>query len=287
MHVSDSELHLCHTSCSLLDAGTLTSWLTPIKSWLDDNPNDVITILLVNSDDSNATFISDSFTASGIDEYAYNPGTNASAPETWPTLAELIANGTRLMTFVASLDSTASDADVAPYLMDEFTYIFENPYDVTSASNFSCEPERPTAVSGDTSSALSQNLLPFMNHMLYETQILGIEEPDVDYVNVTNAPSGDTGNLGDTATECKSAYGGRQPTFVLVDFFDQGPAIETVDSLNNVTDATGRTDVPGTNSEDSVNQQTSSSGGGRVASEISGSSVVAFMGVVVGALILI
>lgn len=40
VHDSDGEWHLCHTSCDLYDAGTLTDWLSGIKGWMDDNPND-------------------------------------------------------------------------------------------------------------------------------------------------------------------------------------------------------------------------------------------------------
>jgi hypothetical protein len=157
------------------------------------------------------------------------------------------------MTFVASLSSNTN----ATYLMDEFTYIWENPYDVTSASNFSCLPDRPSTVSGDTSAALSSNRLPFMNHFLYEDIGLGIEEPNVTAIDTTNGQNG-TGNLLTAADTCKSAYSGRQPTFILVDFFDKGPAIDVVDKLNNVTDATGRVAVPDTNKEDGGTSSTSS-----------------------------
>jgi len=38
------------------------------------------------------------------------------------------------------------------------------------------------------------------------------------------------------------------PSFLLI-FFDQGPAIDTVDNLNNVNSPVGRTPVPDTNSQ--------------------------------------
>jgi len=267
VHSQDNAWHLCHTSCKLLDAGTLRNWLSEIKTWLDNNPNEgaqnhwiktalvqnsliifhlVITVLLVNSDNASAEDLHAEFEAADIVKYAYTPTSQTTPPETWPTLQELISNGTRMMTFVASL--SASSNTVAPYLMDEFTFIFENPYDVTSPSNFSCQPDRPSSVKGNIESALSSNRLPFMNHFLYQSEALGIEIPNVDRIKTTNAPSGGTGNLGDAAAKCKSAWG-RQPTFILVDFFDQGPAIETVDSLNGVSDPVGRKAVPDTNSE--------------------------------------
>lgn len=40
VHKNNDAWHLCHSSCDLLDAGTLESWLSEIKTWLDGNPND-------------------------------------------------------------------------------------------------------------------------------------------------------------------------------------------------------------------------------------------------------
>lgn len=150
----------------------------------------------------------------------------------------MINDGKRLVVFVASLDTSTS----YPYLMNEFDFVWENNYDVTSPFNFSCEPNRPSWLSGQLSTALSSNRLPLMNHFLYSNDLssLGIEYPNASYVSTTNAPSGGVGNLGSTAARCKKAYGGRQPTFILVDFFNRGPAIETVDNLNNVSFGVGR-----------------------------------------------
>lgn len=214
----------------------------------------VVTVLLVNSDDATDTELGAVFDSANITDYAYEPTTVGSAMSSWPTLQDLINNGTRLMTFVASLTGSSN----VTYMMDEFTYIWENPYDVTNASNFSCDPQRPSTLDGDISTALSSNRLPFMNHFLDQDVGLGIEEPDVSAINTTNGQNG-TGNLLTAAESCKSAYSGRQPTFILVDFFDQGPAIDVVDKLNNVTDATGRVAVPDTNEEDG-GSSTSSSG---------------------------
>ncbi|KAL2870418.1 uncharacterized protein BJX67DRAFT_282859 [Aspergillus lucknowensis] len=239
VHKSNSQWHLCHSTCDLMDAGRLRTWLTEIKTWLDSNANDVVTVLLVNSDGATASDLHNEFQAADIIDYAYTPITT-SAPTSWPALQELIDNGTRLMVFVASLDS-GSNA-VAPYLMNEFTYIFENPYDVSSPSNYSCEADRPSSVRGNSASAISSNMLPLQNHFLYQTVLLDYQAPNESYVGTTNAPSGGEGNLGDAVSTCQTTWG-RQPAFILVDFFDKGPAIKTVDSLNGVTNAVGRANV--------------------------------------------
>jgi hypothetical protein len=55
VHNLNGTLELCHTSCSLLDGGSLLTFLTAIKTWMDVNPNEIVTLLLVNSDDEDAS----------------------------------------------------------------------------------------------------------------------------------------------------------------------------------------------------------------------------------------
>ncbi|CAG8287844.1 unnamed protein product [Penicillium nalgiovense] len=241
VHKSNSQWRLCHSSCDLLDAGLLSDWLKDIKTWLDDNPNEVVTILLVNSDGATASELNTEFTTAKITDYAYEPASPGTAPTTWPTLQSMIDDGKRLVVFVASLEVSTS----YPYLLDEWSYIWENPYDVTSASNFTCEPDRPSTYKGNSASALAANFLPLMNHFLYSSNlaILDVQYPNSSYVGTTNAASGGTGNLGTAATNCKKAWNGRQPTYIMVDFFNRGPAIDTVDNLNNVTNPVGRKSV--------------------------------------------
>ncbi|GME45576.1 hypothetical protein GTA08_BOTSDO12331 [Neofusicoccum parvum] len=235
-----SEWHLCHSSCALLDAGKLSDWLSEIKTWMDANTNDVVTLLLVNSDDASASDLESEFSTSGIDDYAYTPESTTTAPSEWPTLETMIANNTRLVTFVASLD--ASSNTVAPYLLDEFNFLFENPYDNTNPSNYTCTPDRPTSLKGDTASAASGDRLFLMNHFLYSSSALGIEQPNTTYLDVTNAANG-TNSLGEAAAECSTTYA-KAPWAVLVDFFNVGPAIDTVDQLNGVAgSASGRASV--------------------------------------------
>ena len=227
--------------------------------WKDAWPNRisalVVTLLLVNSDNASAQDLHTEFQASGIVPYGYVPPSSTAAFATWPTLNELIAKSTRLITLVASLPPSSNT--IAPYLLDEFTFVFENPYDVTSLSNFSCTPDRPPAVRGDIKSAVASGRLPLMNHFLYQQQAFGIELPDVSNITKTNAQRGPVGNLGDTAKACQTLYG-KPPTFILVDFFDQGPAIDTVDSLNGIIPV-GRVRATATG----LQMSTSTSGSGR------------------------
>jgi len=238
-----TEWELCHTLCQLLDAGPLSNWLVSIKAWLDRNPEAVVTLLLVNSDNADASTLDGLFSTAGIKPYVYTPPETTRATTSWPTLSQLIANNTRLITFIASLDPTSNT--IAPYLLDEFTFIFENNYDVVNPADFSCDVNRPPSLIGNTAGALSSGYMPLMNHFLYDN-LSGIEFPSIEHVMNTNAPSGSVGNLGDAATNCTSIYG-KAPTFIIVDFFNVGPALDTVDRLNGVQGHTeGRKALPTT-----------------------------------------
>ncbi|KAI7083710.1 hypothetical protein KC356_g7353 [Hortaea werneckii] len=250
---SDSgELHVCHTSCALLDAGKLSDWLGEVNGWLEDNPNDVVTVLLVNGAGASASELAAEYETAGIGDIAYTPtsssssssasssaSTAASSSSDWPKLQNLIDQGTRMVNFVADLDDNSG----ASYLLNQYDYVFENDYNNVSPSDFSCDASRPASVANNAQQALYLGLMPLMNHFLYaEVAAFGIQYPNTSYITTTNAPSGGTGNLGASASRCSSEYG-RAPTFIVVDFFNVGPAIETVDSLNGVTNPVGRATV--------------------------------------------
>lgn len=234
----NDEWHLCHSRCDLLDAGSLSSWLKEIKTWMDKNKNDVVTVLLVNSGNATPAQLGAQFKTAGIDEYAYAPASTSSVPQQWPTLQSLISKNTRLMTFVASLPTP--DANY-PYLMDEFTFLFENKFENEEPSGFDCAPDRPSSLSTTAAAAASGKMF-LMNHFLYSTQLFGLQTPNATYVNVTNADTG-LGSLGSHLKTCTNEYNGKAPTFVLVDFFNVGPAIKSVDKANGVSDTVGRKTV--------------------------------------------
>lgn len=242
VHRSNGAWHLCHSSCDLLDAGLLSEWLGEIKTWMDANPSDVVSILLVNADKASASDLAAEFEKSGITEYKYTPPSVTLPQITWPTLQELVSANTRLMTFVAPLYPTQIDSTNS-YLMDEFTFVFETGFENIEPDDFTCMADRPSALRGQTTGAVSTGRMPLQNHFLYDTQLFGIEAPDEANVTSTNAPAEKPGNMGDAAKTCRAEWG-KAPVFILVDFFDQGPALATIDELNGITDPVGRTPAP-------------------------------------------
>lgn len=98
-HENSGELHLCHTSCLELNAGPLTDYLSTIKTWMDKNKNEVVTLLLTNGDRVNVSTFGSAMSSTGLDKYAYVPPKKLSMDE-WPTLQELIDDGKRLVMFL-------------------------------------------------------------------------------------------------------------------------------------------------------------------------------------------
>lgn len=83
-------------------------------------------------------------------------------------------------------------------------------------------------------------MMPLLNHFVYETmgQMAGqgILIPDAGNIDLTNDPSEnstDVGAFGLHATTCGNVWG-MKPVFVLVDFWDRGPAMRAVDRMNGV-----------------------------------------------------
>lgn len=210
---------------------------------MDSNPDDVVTLLLVNFDKVDARELEGVYSQADIAHYGYVPPNIDKAPppsnettQTWPTLDEMISRGERLVTFVNPIKP---DLENAPYLLNEFTFLWENAYEVTDPTNFTCTPHRPA--NQTTYGMVQSGRLFMMNHFLYWQQAFGIQVPDIRNISTTNAWQG-PGALGVHMMNCAN-QAMRQPTFVLVDFFNVGPAIEAIDIFNKVSKPVGRLPV--------------------------------------------
>ena len=260
VHDKNGTLHLCHSDCDLLDAGPLADWLQLIANWMNANTNDVVTILLVNSDNAPAATLGAAFSSAGLDKLGYKPATT-SATGNWPTLQSMIDKVTRLVAFATNFDYSTS----VPYLLPEFDFMFETPFEVTAPTGFNCTRDRPgtAKLNKSPTTALSMNYLSLVNHFQYQQLFAGILAPDVDSLNVTNSPNtAAAGNFGRHVQQCNSEWGAR-PNFMLVDFWNVENPIAAVDKVNGLSDITGRasvSDQPGTSSDAPVSYR--SIGGG-------------------------
>ncbi|KAL5519266.1 hypothetical protein ACEPAH_949 [Sanghuangporus vaninii] len=223
-HMQNDVIHLCHSSCVLYDGGTLQDYLTKVKTWMDANTNDVVTLLIVNSDGATPSQFDSVFQSVGLTDLSYTPTSSPMVYTDWPTLGSMIDSGKRLVTF---MDADADSTQVS-YIIDEFTNMWETAFDVTDPT-FDCNVNR---TKGDSSTQLYT-----INHFLdEEVSIIATSvAPDKDALNTTNAASGD-GSLGKQASECGVQYG-RSPNFMLVDFYEYGggSVFEVAATLNGVT----------------------------------------------------
>ncbi|EGX95940.1 PLC-like phosphodiesterase, TIM beta/alpha-barrel domain [Cordyceps militaris CM01] len=228
-----TEPHFCHTSCDILDAGPIDEWLTEVREWVDDHPYDVVTILLGNGNYSDASLYKPYIEKSGIQKYAYTPPLLPMKLNDWPTLQDLILRGKRVIMF---LDYNANHTAV-PWLLDEFSQVWETPFDPTDTS-FPCTVQRPPDLKADD----AKDRMYLMNHNLnaefnvFDIQLL---VPAVSLLNQTNAADGN-GSLGMAANNCRTDWG-RAPNFLNVDYYNygsnkvNGSVFLAAARLNNVT----------------------------------------------------
>ncbi|KAA8643523.1 hypothetical protein EYZ11_004277 [Aspergillus tanneri] len=219
---NDDAIRLCHTSCVLEDAGTLESFLITVKSWLDDHPDEVVTLLLTNGDNLPVSRFDETFAEADIKEYVFvpEPSSEVLSMDSWPTFGQLISKGTRLVVFL----DYGADVSKVPYILDEFAYYFETPFDVTDRSFSNCSVDRPPGAKPD-------GRMYIVNHFL-DVDILGVLIPDRIRAPKTNAVSGE-GSIGAQADLCQSEHS-RLPNVVLLDFVDQGKVMEAQDKLNGL-----------------------------------------------------
>ncbi|KAJ7155080.1 PLC-like phosphodiesterase [Mycena filopes] len=220
-HLNNGVIHFCHTSCALFDGGTVLAYLQTVKTWLDANPNEVLTLLFTNPEGLSIPDVwAPAFEQSGIASLAYIPPTNPMPQSAWPTLGSMIDAGTRVVVFLDA-GADGSDGGVVPYILPEFTMIWETPFSVTDSS-FPCSVDRISGTPADH--------MYMINHSL-NLDIFGIIVSDPEQAPTTN---GVTSILAH-ANGCVSfSQGNRLPSFVLLDFVNLGQGLAAVNQLNGL-----------------------------------------------------
>jgi hypothetical protein len=227
--------HFCHSACDLLDAGPITEWLTEVKDWVADHPYDVVTVLLGNGNYSRPEQYVPYIESTGILRYVYTPPKIPMARDDWPTLAEMILTGQRVVMY---LDYDTNQT-AFPWLMDEFSQMWETPFDPLDQA-FPCTVQRPPDLSPED----IRKRMYIMNHNLnVEVSLLGssIMVPAVTQLNVTNGVTG-FGSMGLAANNCRSDWG-YPPSVLNTDYYNLGPypgsVFEVAAMINNVTYVNG------------------------------------------------
>lgn len=153
-HDVNGTLHYCHSSCDLLDAGTVEDYLREVTTWVEAHPFDVITIIFGNYDyekkgtDGKPLVTSSNFVdpieKSGLMQYIYQPPKTAMTLEDWPTLGEMLLKQKRVVTFI----DYNFDTNAVPWMLWQFYNVWETPYSPTDAS-FPCTIDRPDGLGNE------------------------------------------------------------------------------------------------------------------------------------------
>ena len=229
MHWNGSIPHFCHTSCDVLDSGPITDYLSTVSDWVSNHPFDIVTILLENGDYKPVGDYVPFIEQTGLAQYAYTPPLIPMGIKDWPPLSHFILTGKRVVFF---MDYLANQTAV-PWIMDEFSQMWETPFDPTDRA-FPCDVQRPP----DLSSEAAKERMYLTNHNLnYDINILGTSllVPNIPLLNVTNNVTG-YGSLGVGAADCDNMWG-YPPKFLNVDYYNvgDGSVFEVAAIYNNVT----------------------------------------------------
>ena len=192
-------------STFLLGTIPLSDIFNDIKTFLDNNSNEIVTIILecyVTAND-----IEDEINQSGLSNYLYTQNT------VWPTLQNMINNDNRLVIF-SDVDDASSSQNWHHYLWE---YAVETHYSVGNINDFTCDFNR-----GDP-----LNDLFIFNHFVADATLgfgLYNESNDVNanpfFIN--------------RALNCQTQTN-KFPNFVTVDYYELGDGLAVVDQLNGVT----------------------------------------------------
>ncbi|KAF4582654.1 hypothetical protein EYR40_002577 [Pleurotus pulmonarius] len=208
----------------LFDGGTVEDYLKKVKTFLDANPNEVITLIFTNPEGVSIPSVwKPAFDNSGITPLAFIPPSIPMKASDWPTLGQLIDSGKRVVVF---LDAGADGQGSGNFILPEFPMIWETPFSQTDAS-FPCRVDR---IQGPLS---TEDHMYMINHSL-NVNILpigdGVLVSDPVDAPVTNGVT----SIVNHANGCAQFAAGRAPNFVLLDYVNIGQGKQAVDILNRV-----------------------------------------------------
>lgn len=189
----------------ILGTEPLSEDLGEIKDFLDNNSNEVISIIFESH--VTALDIENELTSAGLMPYLHHQ----TLGEEWPTLQEMINANERLVIFSESNDGSASQT----WYHYAWAHTFDTNYSYSLPTDFDCGVNR-----GDIS-----NSLYLVNHWI--TSAVGTG--DIIQANIVNPNP----FLINRLEQCQSETG-RQPNFIGIDFYEIGGAFEAAEILNGI-----------------------------------------------------
>ncbi|MFT4968385.1 MAG: hypothetical protein ACI9O4_000113 [Chitinophagales bacterium] len=189
---------------SFLGSAPLVDFLTEIKTFLDNNPNEIVSIIFESH--TTAEAIEADIIQSNLFSYLYSHN------GTWPSLQSMIYDGTRLVVF-SEEDDGSSMQTWYHYIWD---YTVETDYSANSLNDLDCDYNR-----GDPA-----NDLFLLNHFVTSLAGTGLENESL---SANSNPY-----FLNRVQQCYQETG-KFPNFIAVDFYELGDAKSVVDQLNENT----------------------------------------------------
>ncbi len=179
--------------------------LIEIKGFLDNNPKEIVSIILecyITSDE-----VENSLNRAGIFSYLYAKDSTI----LWPTLQELIDSDKRLVVF-SERDNGMQSQNWYHFIWD---YAVETNFEIHDASEFTCNYNRGNSL----------NDLFIFNHFITNDYV-GTGEPD--QASIANSYTFFINRI----NECFAAKN-KFPNFLAVDFYDLGDCIAVLNTVNS------------------------------------------------------
>jgi len=191
------ELLTCHALC-LLGSTPLNTTLTELRTWLEEHPNQVLSLTFESY--ISPEQMADSFETAGLAQLTFER-----APDSpWPTLSDMIEADTRLVVW------TDSGGEEKGWYADINQHVWETNYAYSKVEDFDCSFRRGRE---DQSYVILAHFLtsPFAS------EDLALQANTIEVLRARSQ-------------ECEAIE--RRPNLVLVDFVDVGQVFELVRELN-------------------------------------------------------
>jgi len=180
--------------------------LTQIKAFLDNNPNEVVTIILECY--TSADKIDADIRIAGLYDYLFIKNND----KNWPLLSEMIASGKRLVVFSDKNDASSTQG----WYHYVWKYAVETSFEITDKNDFSYTFNRGNA----------GNPLFILNHFVV-TKTLGVG-------NRSAAKEANEYNFLSERIKGSETKVNKYPNFVVVDFYNLGDGIKAICDFNGI-----------------------------------------------------
>ncbi|KAJ1677937.1 hypothetical protein EV182_005134 [Spiromyces aspiralis] len=206
-----SAIHLCFPDCSIIDAGPLDNTLEVISRWMDNNPDEVVTIMLFNDGGVSAAALKQAVVGAGLDSMIFGyDGTVNIENKQWPTLSSMISSGRRLVIFGDQGEIISNSATQSWVFAKNTVLKYMDPPTMGDDPIWKCNPY---GMQGSQSTT-------YLPHFFTQTATINGKE----YTNLPqpyDLANMNTGKLLRHFQQCRGASV-IWTNFVLIDFYDQG-----------------------------------------------------------------